>query len=102
MQGRGLKTRSHNLETRRETMLGKLNNKTATGLRTAEAHCDAPCGVYDPASARIAAEAVLSLTKKILDLKYPGNDDPKAAAAFHNTMARYILIKEEQAQLAKE
>ncbi|MEC7635965.1 MAG: superoxide dismutase [Ni], partial [Candidatus Thermoplasmatota archaeon] len=24
----------------------------------AEAHCDAPCGVYDPASARIAAEAV--------------------------------------------
>jgi len=83
-------------------MLGKLNNKTATGLRIAEAHCDAPCGVYDPASARIAAEAVLSLTKKILDLKYPGSDDPKAAAAFHNTMARYILIKEEQAQLAKE
>ena len=28
------------------------------------AHCDGPCGVYDPASARIAAEAVLSMTKK--------------------------------------
>jgi hypothetical protein len=28
----------------------------------AEAHCDAPCGVYDPAAARIAAEAVLSMT----------------------------------------
>ena len=24
-----------------------------------EAHCDGPCGIYDPASARIAAEAVL-------------------------------------------
>ncbi len=28
-------------------------------LPVAEAHCDGPCGVYDPASARIAAEAVL-------------------------------------------
>ena len=33
------------------------------------AHCDGPCGVYDPSSARIAAEAVLSMTKKMLDLK---------------------------------
>ena len=28
------------------------------------AHCDGPCGVYDPASARIAGEAVVSMTKK--------------------------------------
>ena len=27
------------------------------------AHCDGPCGVYDPASARITAEAVVSMTK---------------------------------------
>ena len=32
----------------------------------AEAHCDGPCGVYDPASARIAGEAVQSMTKKML------------------------------------
>ena len=32
------------------------------------AHCDGPCGVYDPASARIAAEAVLSMAKKIAAL----------------------------------
>ena len=31
--------------------------------RTAFAHCDGPCGVYDPASARVAAEAVLSMEK---------------------------------------
>ncbi|MFT4627774.1 MAG: nickel superoxide dismutase, partial [Myxococcota bacterium] len=37
----------------------------------AEAHCDGPCGVYDPASARIAAEAVLSMTKKLLALPVP-------------------------------
>ncbi len=58
------------------------------------AHCDGPCGVYDPSSARIAAEAVLSMTKKILAIE--GND-----VAAQNTMSRYIAIKEEQAHLAK-
>ncbi|WP_283758967.1 superoxide dismutase, Ni [Roseofilum casamattae] len=66
------------------------------------AHCDGPCGVYDPASARIAAEAVLSMTKKILDLQPPSDSDPKAMAAYENTMSRYIQIKEEQATLAKK
>ena len=67
---------------------------------TVDAHCDGPCGVYDPASARIAAEAVLSMTKKILALT-PPSDDAKAMAAYLNTMSRYIQIKEEQAHLAK-
>ncbi len=66
-----------------------------------EAHCDGPCGVYDPASARIAAEAVLSMTKKILALEPPANSDQQAWAAYLNTMSRYIQIKEEQAHLAK-
>lgn len=66
-----------------------------------EAHCDGPCGVYDPASARIAAEAVLSMTKKILALEPPAAGDAQAMAAYLNTMARYINIKEEQAHLAK-
>ena len=35
----------------------------------ASAHCDGPCGVYDPASARIAAEAVQSMTKKMVTLQ---------------------------------
>ena len=61
------------------------------------AHCDGPCGVYDPASARIYAEAVLSMTKKILDLD-PKAGDHKTA----NTLSRYIAIKEEQAQKTKE
>ncbi len=71
-------------------------------IKTAEAHCDGPCGVYDPASARIAAEAVLSMTKKILDLTPPDHSDAKATAAYLNTMSRYIAIKEEQAQEAKD
>ena len=60
----------------------------------ASAHCDGPCGVYDPASARIAAEAVLSMTRKLADL------DPSQPAG-HNTFARYVAIKEEQAEIVK-
>ncbi|WP_229642160.1 superoxide dismutase, Ni [Waterburya agarophytonicola] len=66
------------------------------------AHCDGPCGVYDPASARVTAEAVVSMTKKIQDLEAPSDDDKAAMIAYHNTLSRYIAIKEEQAQKTKE
>ena len=66
------------------------------------AHCDGPCGVYDPASARIAAEAVLSMTKKMKDLKCPDVSNSDAMAGYLNTMSRYAAIKEEQAQLCKD
>ncbi len=66
------------------------------------AHCDGPCGVYDPASARITAEAVVSMTKKIIDLEAPAVDDKAANIAYQNTLSRYIAIKEEQAQKTKE
>lgn len=67
----------------------------------ASAHCDGPCGVYDPASARIAAEAALSMTKKILALDPPSEGDTQAWASYLNTVSRYVAIKEEQAHLAK-
>ena len=64
--------------------------------KTVSAHCDGPCGVYDPASARIADEAALSMTKKILAL------DPKDHShATAHSLSRFISIKEEQAHLAK-
>ena len=61
------------------------------------AHCDGPCGVYDPAQARVHAEAVVSMTKKILDLD---PSDGKHSTA--NTLSRYIAIKEQEAHSAKE
>ena len=67
----------------------------------ASAHCDGPCGVYDPASARIAAEAVLSMTKKMLALTPPAGNDAQTWASYLNTMSRYAAIKEEQAHLSK-
>jgi nickel superoxide dismutase len=53
------------------------------------AHCDLPCGVYDPAQARIEAESV-----KAVQEKYQANED----ADFRT---RAVLIKEQRAELAK-
>jgi len=58
--------------------------------RIVRAHCDLPCGVYDPAQARIEAESV-----KACQEKYQGSDD----AEFR---ARAIAIKEERATMVKE
>ncbi|MCW2503570.1 MAG: sodN [Actinomycetia bacterium] len=55
----------------------------------AQAHCDLPCGVYDPAQARIEAESVKAIIEK-----YHANEDP----AFRT---RAILIKEQRAELVK-
>ncbi|MCU1672232.1 MAG: superoxide dismutase, Ni [Frankiales bacterium] len=53
------------------------------------AHCDLPCGVYDPAQARVEAESV-----KAIQEKYQGNEDP----VFRQ---RAVLIKEQRADLVK-
>ena len=64
------------------------------------AHCDGPCGVYDPASARVAAEAVQSMTKQMVALS--SGDADKSSASYINTMSRYAAIKEEEAQKCKD
>ena len=71
-------------------------------FRKVKAHCDGPCGVYDPASARVAAEAVLSMTKKLIAMEPPQGNDPTAWANYNNTFARYVAIKEDQAKETKK
>src|SRR4051794_14750776 len=53
------------------------------------AHCDLPCGIYDPAQARIEAESV-----KAIQEKYQANTDPEFRT-------RAILIKEQRSELVK-
>ena len=72
-----------------------LISRLLTPTKVARAHCDGPCGVYDPASARIAAEAVLSMAKKLVAL------GDGAGLATENTRSRFIAIKEQQADLVK-
>ena len=53
------------------------------------AHCDLPCGVYDPAQARIEAESVKAIIAKVGD-----SDDP-------DFRTRAVLIKEQRSELVK-
>jgi nickel superoxide dismutase len=53
------------------------------------AHCDLPCGVYDPAQARIEAESIKMIIQKVGE-----NGD----ADFRT---RAIIIKEQRAELVK-
>ena len=57
--------------------------------RRVSAHCDIPCGVYDPEQARIEAESCYKICQK-----YAESDDE----LFRQ---RCVIIKEERAQLAK-
>ena len=82
-------------------MFKKFPRSLPESTPVASAHCDGPCGVYDPSSARVAAEAVLSMTKKLLALGVPDPSDQAANVAYHNTFSRFVAIKEEQAHLAK-
>jgi nickel superoxide dismutase len=56
---------------------------------TVHAHCDLPCGVYDPAQARIEAESVKAIIEK-----YQANQDPEFRT-------RCLIIKEQRSELVK-
>ena len=56
---------------------------------TAHAHCDIPCGVYDPQQARIEAESCYRIMEKY------------AASSDELFRTRCIAVKEERAELAK-
>ena len=57
--------------------------------RSAHAHCDIPCGVYDPEQARIEAESCYRIIEK-----YHASEDEVFRA-------RCIIVKEERAELTK-
>ena len=66
-----------------------------------QAHCDIPCGIYDPVTAKIAAQTVLKMVMRIQALDYPENGSHAEHTAHGNTLGRYIAVKEEHAELVK-
>jgi nickel superoxide dismutase len=57
-------------------------------IKPVYAHCDLPCGVYDPAQARIEAQSVKAIQEKMAN--FEGDDRVRA-----------LFIKEERAELVK-
>ena len=65
--------------------------------RTVRAPCDLPCGVYDPAQARIEADSVMAIQKKYNDAV----NQKKPTETMEDFQSRALLIKEERADLVK-
>ncbi|HLA92456.1 MAG TPA: superoxide dismutase, Ni [Actinomycetota bacterium] len=69
-----------------------------TPRRVVHAHCDLPCGVYDPAQARIEAESV-----KATQARYQDAENIKTAGeTVEDYRTRALAIKEQRADLVKE
>ncbi len=65
--------------------------------QVAYAHCDVPCGIYDPKPAQIAAATVAKMVEKIEALP---NENPSVED--RNNFVRMVWTKEEHARKCKE
>ena len=74
-------------------MLGRLLKPTTV----AYAHCDIPCGIYDPTPAKIAADTVAKMVEKITALD-------KSATDFttRGNFVRMVMVKEQHAEICKK
>ena len=66
-------------------------------FETAHAHCDIPCGIYDPHQSQVAAHTVLRMDMLIADL-VKAND---MSIEGRNKLIRYVAVKEQHAELVK-
>ncbi len=66
------------------------------------AHCDVPCGIYDPHTAQIAALGVVRMNQLIAELPKPGpQTGPQELEAYQHKLARYTHVKEINAEACK-
>lgn len=64
----------------------------------AQAHCDVPCGIYDPHLAQVAALTVIRMVDLMNDLVATHKEQD---LEFRNSVVRYVNVKEEHAELCK-
>ena len=73
------------------------------GIEPVFAHCDVPCGIYDPHGAVIAARTVHTMNKKVTDLPVPAPSAPaQDQLEYRNTLVRMVQTKETHAQICKQ
>jgi len=68
---------------------------------TVSAHCDIPCGIYDPHAAQIAALTVLRMDQLIGNLQMAGGEKGQLDT-YANSLGRYITVKEQHAEIFKK
>lgn len=72
-------------------------------VKEASAHCDIPCGIYDPHGAEVAALTVIRMYQLMQNLPRPDAGAAKEQWDTYNMqIARYTLVKEQHADLCKK
>jgi nickel superoxide dismutase len=66
--------------------------------KIAYAHCDIPCGIYDPHAAQVAAHTIIRMDMLIDELNKSGNMDVES----RNKMIRCVRVKEKHAEKCEE
>ncbi len=70
--------------------------------KIAYAHCDIPCGIYDPHQAQLAAHTVIRMTSLINDLKAGSSEPPfDERKKIISQISRLTKVKEEHAEIVK-
>lgn len=64
------------------------------------AHCDIPCGIYDPHQAQLAAHTVIRMTQLFKDAKQEKEGEEAHKELAHKLM-RYTRVKDEHAEIIK-
>jgi nickel superoxide dismutase len=68
----------------------------------AYAHCDIPCGIYDPHEAQISALTVVRMMQLIAELpKLNANSKPEEVESYHAKLSRYMVVKEQHTERVK-
>ncbi len=75
--------------------MGRLDR--VFGFEVAYAHCDIPCGIYDPYAAQLAAHTVVRMDMLIADVMKGGAQ----GAEDRNKLVRYVSVKEQHAEIVK-
>ena len=73
-------------------MISNLTGRLAP-KRVVHAHCDIPCGIYDPHEAQLAAQTVETMVTK---MKALASDE-----AGRNSFVRMVTVKEQHAERVK-
>lgn len=74
--------------------LGSRIAQVIAPTAVAHAHCDVPCGIYDPHTAELAAQTVARMVELLGGLD-------GASAADRNTFVRCVTVKEQHAEIVK-
>ena len=70
--------------------------------RVAYAHCDIPCGIYDPHTAQLAALTVVRMNQLIQNLAKPEpTSTPAQVEAYSTALSRFVAVKEQHAEACK-